>query len=411
MGVTLSEPNRSFGMESERIEVDRVSLVGHLTQTVTRRPGPLHLAGGKHDLHARGQAPDKRELVDSPGNRRVDCGHRRINPASVELHEREPGLRCAPVLLSARVLPLSTGEVALQAGQLSELVVGHSDRRSRGIGEPVCGGLGVGQRGSDVAVHLEDLGPVHQALATIGHELGLGIAPSIEGPRPLTRPLDIECPLASIDHRTVDDAGHDRRDVAASHGQHHLIKTTGTGVDVARRPPRLTDAEACHRSEIGIVEPPGDRQRLFKMPACVFSLAAAEAHQPGRNSQIAGSNAVEGTFVDQPVSGGDPSSTVGRLSSLKQAERRPEGAHHRKVGIVRRDVGIERTGPGIGAFLVPTGEIRRSRPTIKVTGRQSRPAFGRCEGITRLDPSRVIEQCSRPGHCRLGHDVETPAQG
>ena len=33
-------------------------------------------------------------------------------------------------------------------------------------------------------------------------------------------------------------------------------------------------------------EPPGDRQRLFKMPACVFSLAAAEAHQPGRTASV-----------------------------------------------------------------------------------------------------------------------------
>ena len=61
-----------------------------------------------------------------------------------------------------------------------------------------------------VAAQLQQLGAVREALAAEGHEIGLGLPPSVERVGPLACAAKIQEPVTGMDHRAVHEAGDDR---------------------------------------------------------------------------------------------------------------------------------------------------------------------------------------------------------
>ena len=68
-----------------------------------------------------------------------------------------------------------------------------------------------------IPVHLR-----HEALATVGGELGLSRSPTAQRRRPLVRPAQIEDVHTGLDHRAVDHACDDRRHLAGRDRRHSL---------------------------------------------------------------------------------------------------------------------------------------------------------------------------------------------
>ena len=76
----------------------------------------------------------------------------------------------------------------------------------RRVGQAPTGGLGARDRVGPVTGCLLELRSVDQALAAVGHQVGLRVAPRTERIGPLGRPLEIEQLHAFEDDRAVDDA-------------------------------------------------------------------------------------------------------------------------------------------------------------------------------------------------------------
>ena len=76
----------------------------------------------------------------------------------------------------------------------------------RRIGQAPACGLGRRDRVGPVAGRLLELRAVDQALASVGHQVGLGVAPRTERVGPLGGPRDIEELHALEDDRAVHDA-------------------------------------------------------------------------------------------------------------------------------------------------------------------------------------------------------------
>src|SRR4029453_12409762 len=98
--------------------------------------------------------------------------------------------------------------LAPQTLELAAPVERPAHRRVRGLGEALASALGFVDRVGPVPLKLQDLGPVHQTLAAVRHELRLRLAPSTQRRRPLACAAYVEDLLARLDHGAVDEAGH-----------------------------------------------------------------------------------------------------------------------------------------------------------------------------------------------------------
>ncbi len=74
------------------------------------------------------------------------------------------------------------------------------------------------------AVQSHQLGAADQAVPAEGNELGVRGAPALERHRPLLRTAEVEQRVARADDAAVDDTGDERPDLAARHGDHHLVE-------------------------------------------------------------------------------------------------------------------------------------------------------------------------------------------
>ena len=79
----------------------------------------------------------------------------------------------------------------------------------------------------------QQLGPVDEALAAIGHKVGLRSAPGVEFASPLHCALEIEHALAGQDHGAIDHPSKNRGHAPRGDCDHRLIKqcdALGNGV-------------------------------------------------------------------------------------------------------------------------------------------------------------------------------------
>ena len=139
-----------------------------------------------------------------------------------QAQQGQAGLRFASELVRSTVRGLRLLELAAHAVQLGPLV----ERRADGgvVGQPLTGAHrffhGVGPR----AMEQHDLGPMHEALAAVEHEVGLRFTPVAQCRRPLVHPSQIEQLLARLDDGAIHVADRDRRHLTSSDRHHGLVE-------------------------------------------------------------------------------------------------------------------------------------------------------------------------------------------
>ncbi len=110
-----------------------------------------------------------------------------VDLALLQPQERHARGRLSSVLAGRPVRPLGVGQVTSQTVELALLVEGEPERRMGRLGQTLPGPLDLRHRLRPLTVCLQHLRPVHEALAAVRHEIGLGDAPAVRAPRS-TRP-------------------------------------------------------------------------------------------------------------------------------------------------------------------------------------------------------------------------------
>ena len=118
-----------------------------------------------------------------------------------------------------RELAAQTMQLAAQVRRGAEDAAGRPGRRCGRGRAPISSRASV-----PAAPQLQDLGPVHEALAAVEHELGLRVAPPAEGGGPLPGAAHVEQLVATLDHRAVGVAGGDGRHLVGLDRHHGLVQ-------------------------------------------------------------------------------------------------------------------------------------------------------------------------------------------
>ena len=106
--------------------------------------------------------------------------------------------------------------------------------------------------------HPQQLGAMDQALAAVGHDVGVGVAPGAEREDPLLGARDLQQPLAGDDRPAGDQPRRLRRERVGLDGDHGLVQQRDPGVPVAQLHQRLAPTEPSDRGHVGVVEPLAD---------------------------------------------------------------------------------------------------------------------------------------------------------
>jgi hypothetical protein len=102
------------------------------------------------------------------------------------------------------------------------------------------------------------LGSVDKAVAPERDEVRLRIEPPRERRGPFLRASQVVQLLACLDDCAVDDAGHDRRDLAGDHRGHRLVEQRDAALDIAHGDQGLPAAEPAECRQVAIAEPVRD---------------------------------------------------------------------------------------------------------------------------------------------------------
>ncbi len=143
------------------------------------------------------------ETPEDPGDR---CGGVTLS----QTQQSQTRLHFLPVPARSSVGGVRLGERAAQTVQFTLFVQGHSHRGLTGrIRQSLQGEAGEVHRLGPVALELQHLGAVDEALSPERHEAGLIVAPTAECLCPLLRPLQMICAVTGLDDRAVHQAGDD----------------------------------------------------------------------------------------------------------------------------------------------------------------------------------------------------------
>lgn len=384
----------------------------HRGQLVGRRPGPGEVAGGPADLDGGGQQRRPIQTCAALLQGARDGGRRRAGVAPGQLEQGQAGHGVAAAAGGGPVLGLGPVEPALEAVQLAGLVVGQAEGGVGRVGQVSAGGLRGGGGVRPPAGHLGELRAVHQALAPVGDEAGLGVAPLAERGGPLRRPGQVEQPQALDDHRAVGDAGDDRPHLAGHDRYHHLVEAGDAPPGVAGGEEGLAVAEDPQGGQVGVAPPAADGDRLLSQGGGRRGVVVEGGEQAGHEN-VAGRRAVAGVD-DQRVGPGQPTAGLRHLPAEHEAEAEQDGPAGGVAWLTPVDRGPVGRLPRPGAVVVAPGEVGGDRVALEVVAgeRPARPRLG--EGGAGVGPRPAGGGVERPfqrrghGACSLSH---RPADG
>lgn len=365
--------------------------LGQLVQLSHGGPGLCGAVGGQHDLGVGGQQLGTGHVVVRLVERGLDRGRRSVGTTLRQAEQGQARLGVAAAGVGLAVGVLGRCQIAAQPVQLAQLVVGHPDPWVRRVGESVAGPLGVGHGCVPLAVHLQDLGSVHEALAPVGHETWLVLAPAVERPGPLSGTAQVEDLLAGVDDRAVHDAGHDGRCLASGHRHHGLVQVAHALLGVAEAQQRLAPADGAERGQVGVGEATRQVPGLVEALERGVGVTGAHRHQALRQQEVPAFDAVQVVLVDQARSAGQPAAALGHLPPLDQPEPQPERAPHRPSLVAALQPRLVRPGPRRGGLVVMAGEVRGGGQPLEVVGLQRCGTVGLAQGVVGVGPGALIE--------------------
>jgi len=138
--------------------------------------------------------------------------------------------------------------------QLGPQVHSRAQHHQSGVGQPVGGAFDLVQRVGPLAAELHYLGPMHQALPAVHHEVRLGVTPSAQRGGPLVGAPHIEHLVAPFDHRAVSVAHRDGRHLVGTDRHHRLVEQCHAGGDFAHIDEAPADADTSQRADLDVTE-------------------------------------------------------------------------------------------------------------------------------------------------------------
>ena len=302
---------------------------------------------------------------------------------SAQAQQREA--RCGLPARSARraVRPLGGVQLAAQPVQLALLVAAPGRAPgaagSASLAWPRSASASASGPG---AVGLEDLRPVHEALAAVGHEVGLGRAPVVQGVASTRRRGGGRHVHACLDHRAVDDPGDDRRYLSGGHPHHDLVEVLHALRDATVGDRDLAGQQDAQRAQVvvaGLVAELDDGGRAGRGG---HEVAALECSERDRHHQQAAGDARSRSARNEPLAAGLPCVGLGHLSREHQDEPEPERAPCSSFAIAHREPGIVTSTPGDRALLVHPGEIRGDGEPLEIVTLEVRGDHHRARRFT-----------------------------
>ena len=240
-----------------------------------------------------------------------------------------------------------------------------------GVGEEQHAPVRLGDGLVPRAVRLQDLRPVHEALAAVGHEVGLGGAPAVAAPRSTRRRG------AGRTHPGTTRSRRSRRcrwgwgrpprrrrrawprRAAAGRGRCHRGRSPPAPGRAARTPAGRDRRTA---------EPRGGSRSRVPLPA-ETSPATSASRNTGTSRKLRG-RAVLVRLRDEPLRPRQPPAGPGDLAAQQQQKDEPERAARGAVEIGRTLTGALRTLPGQRALGVSADEVGGHGESLEVRGVQ-----------------------------------------
>ena len=225
-----------------------------------------------------------------------------------------------------------------------------------GVDEPLAGELCLAHRLRPLAGELQDLGPVHQALAAVEHQLGLRRAPPAQRGRPLADPAQVEDLVAGLDDGAVDDPARDRPDLAGRRPT-PAPRPAGPG-----RPPGRRRAPGPGPARAGPARPGRARRtaRRSRPPA-------RRSRTPRRRRRRRGSPSAVGSMRKPRSAQSAPESATSRCERATQPLPRAVSPRSSSAIDSQKPQRAARTGS-------PGGGARGARPPRRRCSASSRPA-------------------------------------
>jgi hypothetical protein len=327
-----------------------------------------------------------------------------------EPQQRQTGLRFASCLTRQPIGALGFFEVALQAMQLGELIVGRPgfDRACLSVEvltRAPCLLDGIEPR----TAQLHDLRSANKAGSAKRHHVRMLRAPTMQGRSPLLRPAEIEQVVTGADHAAVDDSGNHRADFAAGDGDHHLVEqgeSFGLAVQAdARAPlsvPRIRD-------QIAIAEAGADCSRFFEHGSSRIELAGKHLLQAGGANQPTLMNTRHIGFVDQPLGPSEPSHGLcARVRIGDHAEREPHGAGGGAETVASLQAARVGARPGSDALGILANQLGSGRQPLQILRVEWSLRVGSRQEVVRGGPCPLVDGSSPVGERAHGSSNTIP---
>ena len=221
------------------------------------------------------------------------------------------------------------------------------------------------------ATHLHDFGAVHEAVPGEHAELRIGVAPARKRRSPFANALQRKDAMATGDRGAIDDASHDRRQLARGGGHHGLIQQRKTTIDLTLDQQRAPLQIAPERNQVGFCKALADLHCASGTFLGFGRLARTQMSLPGRQQEIALLDTILRVKLDQALRPAEPATGPGRLAPREQSKAQPERGTCRQRG--SRPY---RDAPDTRAPALPTSlhRVPSAPPTRRADAGPRRPA-------------------------------------
>ena len=353
--------------------------------------GLVDLAGRERDLHVRGEQRRSLQLLAALTDDPADRGQSGVDSVLGQPEQCQSRLRLLALPGCRAIRPLRCLEVATQAMQVSL----HAERPAEGplvqhslVGDVLC--LLEGRLPASLQLH--DLRPMDQADAGVGHHVGLTLAPEREGGGPFPGAAQLVHALTDRDRVAVEDAGHDRRELAARDRGHALVHEPEPLSGSSELEERVTQVHDAQRDQVAIAEALADGDGLGCLRPRCLEVAFPEALEHRPEEEVAALDTVAFLALEQPLSAGEPACRRGCFPAEQETEADPPGTADGLRRFARVEVGVMSTLEGTNVLVLETSHIGRRREQHEILRLQPARVVGARERLVGIAPRMFRER-------------------
>src|SRR6185436_8431843 len=205
-----------------------------------------------------------------------------------------------------------------------------------------------------------------ETLAREHAELRMRRAPLSEGDGPLAHAIEREDTMTADNGAAIDDAGYDRRKLAAGRRHHRLIEPGETLVYAPLSDEHAALQVASERNEIALGKPLADRERTFRALRRLFQLSGIDVSLCNWQQQVPLLDAVLRMQIDQMLRAGQPAARASPFAAREQAKADPEAGTRRGEILTRFEIPVIQPLLCRQHLLVPRSEPGGPREPVQV---------------------------------------------